>query len=150
MLIDTNVLIYAYDPRDGRKQQRAGLVVDALIDSSRAVLSAQCLSEFFNASTRLPEPLSREDARVEVVRFSSSCSVFPLTADAVVEGARVAVRYQLSIWDALIWSVASLNGVTHVLTEDAEHGRVIEGVEYVDPFSPAFDPGALGLSLRPG
>ena len=64
----------------------------------------------------------------------------------MLEGARGAVAHQLSIWDALIWAVAQLNGVRWVLTEDAEHGRVIEGVEYLNPFSPAFDPAVVGLA----
>ena len=147
MLIDTNVLIYPYDPRDAEKQQRASAVVDQLILGGRAILSAQCLSEFFSVSTRLPNPLSGAEALVEVRRLRQSCAVFPLTADVVLEGVRGAVAHQLSIWDALIWAVARLNGVRWVLTEDAEHGRVIEGVEYLDPFSRAFDPEAVGLSL---
>lgn len=148
MLIDTNVLIYPYDPRDPEKQQRAVAAVDQLIQGGRAILSAQCLSEFFSAATnRLPDRMTRPEALVEVRRLRRSCAVLDLTAEAVLEGARAAVAHQLSIWDALIWAVARLNGVRWVLTEDTEHGRVIEGVEYVDPFSPAFDAAAVGLDL---
>ncbi len=147
MLIDTNVLIYPYDPRDPEKQQRAGAVVDRLIQDGRAILSVQCLSEFFNVATRLPHPLAKAEALTEVRRLRQSCAVYDLTVDAMLEGARGAVAHQLSIWDALIWAVARLNGVRWVLTEDSEHGRVIEGVEYVDPFSPSFDAAAVGLSL---
>ncbi len=45
----------------------------------------------------------------------------------------------MSIWDALIWAAAKMNGIPYVLTEDARHGRVLEGVTYVNPFDPEFD-----------
>src|SRR3972149_38901 len=62
-LVDTNVLVYAHDPRDRDKQERALVVLDNLIASERAVLSAQCLSEFFIVVTRrLPEPMTPIDA----------------------------------------------------------------------------------------
>lgn len=147
MLIDTNVLLYPYDPRDPEKQQRAAAVVDQLIEGGRAILSVQCLAEFFSAATnRLPDRMTRAEALTRVRHLRRSCAVFDLTVDAMLEGARGAVAHQLSIWDALIWAVAQLNGVRWVLTEDAEHGRVIEGVEYLNPFSPAFDPAAVGLA----
>ena len=59
---DANVLVYAYDPRDPAKQQRAlDLLADALANDT-GVLSAQVLAEFFNAVTRkLPSPLSIAD-----------------------------------------------------------------------------------------
>lgn len=44
----------------------------------------------------------------------------------------------MSVWDALIWSVAKENGVTSILTEDSAHGRVLEGIRYLNPFDPAF------------
>lgn len=47
VLVDTNILVYVYDPRDRAKQDRAILVLDQLFDAERAVLSVQCLTEFF-------------------------------------------------------------------------------------------------------
>lgn len=32
-----------------------------------------------------------------------------------------------------------MNGVPYVLTEDAEHGRFLEGVSYLNPFDARFD-----------
>ena len=52
ILIDTNVLVYAHDPRDRRKQERALAVLDRLMNQGRVALSVQCLSEFFNTTTR--------------------------------------------------------------------------------------------------
>ncbi len=53
-------------------------------------------------------------------------------------------RHSLSVWDALIWAAAKLNQVPYVLTEDSEHGRLLEGVCYLNPFAPEFDFTVLG------
>jgi predicted nucleic acid-binding protein len=148
LLIDTNILIYAYDPRDRAKQRTATSIVEALIAARRAVLSVQCLSEFFSVATnKLPQPLTRSEARDEVQRFARACRVLDLTPGVALEGCRGAAELGLSIWDALIWAAAKLNQVPYVLTEDAEHGRFLEGVRFANPFAPAFDPGALGIRL---
>jgi len=51
----------------------------------------------------------------------------------------------LSFWNAQVWAAAKLDQTTYVLTEDAEHGRSIEGVTFLDPFGARFDPRAVGL-----
>ena len=45
-LVDTNVLVYAYDPRDRKKQQHARAILDRLVSRELAVVSVQCLTEF--------------------------------------------------------------------------------------------------------
>ena len=140
ILIDTNVLVYAHDPRDRRKQEQALAVLDRLINQGRVALSVQCLSEFFNATTRrLPEPLPSEVAQAQVERFVRGCRILDLTAVAVLEGCRGAGAHNLSIWDALIWATAKLNQVPLILSEDFVDGGFLEGVRFLNPFTPAFD-----------
>ncbi|MBI3977765.1 MAG: PIN domain-containing protein [Chloroflexi bacterium] len=145
ILVDTNILVYTHDRRDVAKQERAQLVLGQLIQNERAVVSVQCLTEFFNAVTRrLPEPMTPADALAQVERLASFCRVLDLTPAVALEGCRGVVQHRLSIWDALIWAAARLNQVPYLLTEDAEHGRFLEGVRFLNPFDPAFDIGMLG------
>lgn len=140
ILIDTNVLVYTHDPRARRKQERALAVLDRLMTQERVVLSVQCLSEFFNATTRrLPEPLPPPVALAQVERFVRGSRILDLTAAAVLEGCRGASEHSLSIWDALIWATAKLNQVPVVLSEDFVDGAFLEGVRFLNPFAPAFD-----------
>ena len=144
ILVDSNILVYAFDPRDSTKQKQAAALIGQLIQGQQAVLSVQCLSEFFNATTRkLPERLRPREALLAVERFARTCAVLELTASAVMEGCRAASQQRLSLWDALIWAVAKLNQVPYVLTEDQEHDRFLEGVRFVNPFVPEFDLGLL-------
>lgn len=114
-------------------------VLRQLIDAERAVLSVQCLTEYFATVARLPDPITRNDAVAQVERLAASCPLLDLTPAVVLEGCRGSADHQMAIWDALIWSAAKMNGVPYVLTEDAEHGRSLEGVTYLNPFDPRFD-----------
>jgi len=136
--------VYTHDSRDGRKQALATTVLETLIAAPGTCVSVQCLSEFFNAVRRLSEPVPAADAALEIERFAKMMTVLDLTAAAILAGCQAAVGHQMSIWDALIWAVAKLNGVKYIVTEDSEHGRILDGVHYVNPFDPAFDLGALG------
>ena len=147
ILVDTNVLVYIYDPRDLTKQAQANLVVDGLIENERAAVSVQCLTEFFRTVRwRLPEPLSPDQALMRVAHLSRACRVLNLTPSVVIEACRASNDYQMSIWDALIWAAAKLNQVRHVLTEDAEHNHVLEGVRFLNPFHQDFDMALLRVS----
>lgn len=144
ILVDTNVLVYAFDPRDRPKQDRARELLRELLTSKRAVLSVQCLTEFFRTVRwRLPDPLGPEAALREVANFSRACRILDLTAQTVLIGCDASNRFQMSIWDALIWAAAKINEVPYVLSEDADHGRVIEGVRYLNPFDAGFDSSLL-------
>ena len=139
-LIDSNVLIYAYDAAETSKQERALQVLDRLIGERNAAVSVQCLGEFYNAATRrIPEPLSSEVARSEVERYSRDCAVLEVTKIAVLDACRGSVEHQVSYWDALIWSTARLNDISIIVTEDGQDGRLIEGVRYLNPFRADFD-----------
>jgi len=139
--------VYAHDPRDRRKQQIALAVLDRSIGSERAAVSAQNLSEFFVVVTqRLPERMDVTVARQQVERLAASCRVLDVTAPVVLEACRGRQIHGLSFWDALIWGAARLDQVPYVLTEDAQYGRSVEGVTFLDPFDGRFDPRAVGLS----
>lgn len=45
LLVDTSVLVYAYDSADAARQERAFAILDELATSGRGVLSVQILAE---------------------------------------------------------------------------------------------------------
>ena len=47
---------------------------------------------------------------------------------------RGAAAYQLSWYDAYIWAYAEHYGITELLSEDFEHGRLYGTVRAVNPF----------------
>jgi len=139
MLIDANVLIYAYDRLELEKQRRALEVLDELAYTGDGRLSAQMLSEFFVSVTRkIAAPLTVAQARERLQHYVRIWPVFPITSQVVFEAVRGVREYQFSFWDAQIWAAARLNRVSTVLSEDFNPGAVIEGVQFVDPFADGF------------
>ncbi|MGI6154021.1 MAG: hypothetical protein ACOYJB_09370 [Christensenellaceae bacterium] len=60
-LIDTNVLVYAYDNSEPAKQKTALGLLDRLVISNKGLISTQILSDFFVVVTlKIPDPLTLE------------------------------------------------------------------------------------------
>jgi predicted nucleic acid-binding protein len=139
VFVDTNVLVYAYDRSEPEKQAQALQVLDRLALSGAGVLSTQVLSEFFVTVTRkLPAPLTPDEAYARITEHLQSWTILDLAAMVVLEAIRGVHEHQFSYWDAQIWSVARLNQVEVVFSEDFHTDSVIEGVRFVDPFADDF------------
>jgi predicted nucleic acid-binding protein len=139
-LVDTNVLVYAYDCSEPEKQKRALEILDTLAETDAGVLSAQVLSEFFVTITRkITSPLSVAEAYERIKNYATMWTILDVTELVVLEAARGVRDHQLSFWDAEIWATARLNQIPLVLSEDFQSGAIIEGVRFLNPLLPAFD-----------
>ena len=139
ILIDTNLLIYLYDQNQPTRQSRAVAVLDQLELIGLGRLSVQSLSEFFSVSTiKITPPLTPSEALNQVNLFIRSWPVFDLTPLIVLEAARGVRDYQMSYYDAQIWATARLNQIPTIFSEDFNVGATLEGVQFINPFSPEF------------
>jgi predicted nucleic acid-binding protein len=138
-LVDTNVLVYRFDPRFPSKQAIATRLLRKGIEDDDLRLAHQSVLEFVAAVTR---PLARNAASLlspqEAVREAEELlSVFPvlLPDDNLL---RTALRgmgaYQLSLFDAHLWAYAECNGLNELLSEDFQHGRLYGRVRVRNPF----------------
>ncbi len=138
-LVDTNVPVYALDPRDRFKQQRAVEVLDRLDAAGTGILSVQHVNEFlFVVTRRLAPPVPLAEAGHIARYFLRSWRVLPLTPEITVEAIRGVEQHQLAWWDALVWATAYVHGIPAVLSEDFNPDAVLDGVRFVNPFDPTF------------
>jgi predicted nucleic acid-binding protein len=145
-LVDTNVLVYAYDPNDPAKQARAIDVLARLADAGNGVLTVQVLGEFFVTVTRkITPPMTTSEAERSVANYARSRSVLSLTSERVVEATRGVRKHGFSYWDGLIWATARHHGIASILSEDFHHGSRVEGVRFQNPLANAFDLRVLDL-----
>ncbi|MCI0610782.1 MAG: PIN domain-containing protein [Anaerolineae bacterium] len=139
VLLDTNILVYAFDRTEPEKRAQAMKIVLDLQVNPVGCLSIQCLSEFFNAVTRGAAPkLPIEEAVQYVQDYLLAFPTFPLTQSIVLEAARGVRDHSLSFYDAQIWASALINDIPFVFSEDFQDGRVLEGVRFVNPFTETF------------
>lgn len=132
--LDTNVLLYLFDGSEPEKKVRAQETFSGEAESGRAVLSTQVLQEFYvNATRKLAEPLSPQDAGAQVRDFAR----LPLVR---VDEAMILAAIErhgsmsLSFWDALIVEAALAAGADTLLTEDLQHGQEIGRLRIHNPF----------------
>ncbi len=139
VLLDTNILVYLYDPLDPAKQDRALEMVNQLIRTTRAVISTQVLGEFFAATTRSRRPiLSPAEAIASIRNYLAVCEVLDVTRLITLEALRGVETYSFGFWDAQIWATARLNQISEIYSEDFNVGAVIEGVRFTNPLLEKF------------
>jgi predicted nucleic acid-binding protein len=139
VFVDTNVLIYALDDADRKKQEAAREWRAELWKRRQGRISFQVLQEFYVKVTR-KWPNVRQNARSEV---RDLLAWRPVTVDgAIIEHAwKIQDRYQLSFWDALIVAAAKSASCRYLLTEDLQAGQDLNGILVVNPFRD--DPASL-------
>ena len=143
-LVDTDVLVYAHDGADPAKQARAVEVLARVGRAPIGALPAQALSELASVALRKMKPPMPESLLFQQIEaLERVFPVLPLTPAVVLEAVRAVRDYKLSYDDAQVWAVAKLAQVPVLLSEDFDSGACLEGVTFVDPFAPTFDPSTL-------
>jgi predicted nucleic acid-binding protein len=134
-LVDTNILVYAYDRAEPVKMEKAQQLLQWLEWNAVGVLSTQVLGEFFwIVSRKLATPLPLKECALRLESFLRSWPILLITPLVLLEAARGTTEYQLPFWDAQLWATAKLNGVFKVLSEDFSHQSWIESVQFINPF----------------
>ena len=134
VLIDTNILIYAYDQRVPAKQQKAIEILEYLSAMGNGVITTQILSEFYVVATgKLDPPLEPAQAEAQLLAFLAQWHVLSVTEAVVMLAVFGTQEYKMHFWDAQIWAAARLHGITTVFSEDFSSGAIIDGVRFVNP-----------------
>ncbi len=130
--IDTNVLVYTDDQANSAKQKRALDILNVQKQSASGVVSLQVLQEYFVTVTR-KYGVGPASARRKVELFATFDVVEPALTD-VLSAIDLHRLRSLSYWDALVMHCARRAGCQQVLSEDMQHGQIIDGVRIVNPF----------------
>ena len=134
VLLDTNILVYAYDNHEPEKQTRAQEILKTAIKEESAILSAQILGEFFVVVTRrIKEPLSIDDAE-KIIDILTTLHIAEIDKDLVKRAINIQKDYTISYWDSLIVATAEREGCTKILSEDLNDGQKYNGVLVENPF----------------
>ncbi len=138
ILIDTNILVYMFEPRDEERQEKAITVIQRLNETGEGCLSVQCLSEFFKVVVT-KKRLQIDQAMGQVEKWNSLFPIFNLTPQIVLEAARGVRDHGLAYYDSQIWAAARLNQVPIIFSEDFQDGQTLEGIRFADPFAQEFE-----------
>jgi predicted nucleic acid-binding protein len=136
VFVDTNLLVYARDPRDAMKRASASEWIRLLWNEERGRTSVQVLNEYYDVITRRFRPaVKREDAWDDMRCYLSSWNPQPLDNEVLECAHDVEVRYRLSWWDSLVVAAAQVQHCVLLLSEDLQDGADYGGVIVRSPFT---------------
>ena len=133
--VDSNILIYAYDPTAETKHEQAKALVAQLWASRCGCLSIQVLQEFYVTVTRkVARPLP-SDVAAGIVSDLAAWRVHAPVVEDVNQAIATHRRYEISLRDAMVIRSAARLGCSTLWSEDLNSGQVYAGVRVLNPFS---------------
>jgi predicted nucleic acid-binding protein len=131
---DTNILVYAHGVRD----DRTSIARQVLLEGG--VVSVQVLNEFASvARAKLGFTWPKVQEAIDNILILCP-GPRALSIDTHLRALEISRRYGFSIWDGLILAAAIEAKCSMLLTEDGQHGQVVEGLRIENPFLPAPTP----------
>ncbi|MCC6357123.1 MAG: PIN domain-containing protein [Phycisphaerales bacterium] len=131
--LDTNVLVYARDPRDPRRQTIAAELIGSLRD---CVLLWQVACEYVAVSRKLATFGFDTAQAMRDLRDYRAIWRSILPDWSVMDRAEnLMARFSLSSWDALLIASCVENSVEELISEDFGGTETIDGVRIRNPFA---------------
>ncbi|MDQ2773418.1 MAG: PIN domain-containing protein [Acidobacteriota bacterium] len=132
--LDTNILVYAYDPSDPRKQEIArDLVKRALAGES--LVSSQVFAELATVLLHKTSPRADPGNVIAVLDVLAPIKQITSDGDMVRRAVQAHAQYGLHFYDGMIVAAAERGGCTRILSEDMNSGQKYFGVLVENPFS---------------
>ncbi|MBN9463255.1 MAG: PIN domain-containing protein [Burkholderiales bacterium] len=135
VFVDANVLVYARDAGDLRRQPQARAWLEWLWQEQLGRTSMQVLSEYYVTVTRKLKPGLPEEQAWDDVEALMHWHPQPVDRATMARARAIQARHRLAWWDALVVAAAHEQGCAVLLTEDLQDGALIDGVRIRNPFA---------------
>ena len=132
IFFDTNIVIYSGDSRDLRKQIIAREITERSIQENNGVISTQVLQEYCSIEIK---KFNRDPFLIrQSLKFWQRFEVIAISPILIEEALEIGLIYQFSFWDSLMIAAALAAKCSQLMTEDLNHGQVIQGLKIINPF----------------
>ncbi|MDP2783620.1 MAG: PIN domain-containing protein [Sulfurimicrobium sp.] len=136
VFVDSNLWLYAFICRPGEESKHA-MARELVEKPVRFIVSEQVIAE---VSANLLRKAGIEDAHLMrlVESFYGRCQVVTPGLDLHRRAHGLRGKYHLSFWDSLIVAAALEAGCNTLLTEDMQHGLMVE--DQLSVLNPLLEP----------
>jgi predicted nucleic acid-binding protein len=131
--LDSNVLVYAYDASDPRKQSIAQGLVERAV-AGEAVASPQVLGEFAATLLHKLSPAVRPEVVTAILDALGPIKLVSTDADLVRRAVEAHATYGVHFYDGMIVAAAERAGCERIWSEDLNHGQKYFAVTVTNPF----------------
>ncbi len=134
-LLDSNVLIYAYDKDEDKKRKIASNLLSSCFKKERKfALTNQILAEF--SSIFLQKGKGNVGFLKLIINDIFNCPEFlKLTYNerTILQALTIKEKFKIPFWDSLIVATMKENGIYHIYTENIKDFNIF-GIEALNPF----------------
>jgi predicted nucleic acid-binding protein len=131
--IDTNVLVYAEDGTDPRKQTAAIELLEKL-PGETTMIPVQALGELYRVLVGKARR-SPVKAHQAVLKWGDTFPLIELSSSVLLAAVELTAVHRLFIWDAVMLASAADAGCRLLLSEDFQEGFFWNGVTVTNPFA---------------
>lgn len=132
--LDSNIVIYAYDPNDARKQRIARELLKRAVKGECGV-SVQVLAEVAATLLHKVTPRTPPETVAEILDLLGPIPTFSPDADTVRRAVQACAQYGVHFYDGMILAAAERAGCRRVWSEDLNTGQVYFGIRVENPFA---------------
>ncbi len=136
-LIDTNILVYAYDASEGEKHEISKALLKQVWEEGGGVVCLQNLMEFFTVVTKKVEtPIAVMEAKIIIEDFlqSENWKIIDRDEDIFLKAIVLVSQYHIPFWDAAIAACMQKNGVAEIITENQKDFEKVPDIRVTVPF----------------
>ncbi len=131
--VDTNILLYSISKSEKERNKRE-LSIE-ILKRNNLGFSLQVFQEFYvNATGKIKHPITASQATT----YIESLCRFPVVAidlDIMRYAIKCRDRYGFSYWDSAIIAAANRLKCDTLLSEDLQHGQIVNGIQVINPFT---------------
>ncbi len=131
--LDSNVLVYAYDRGDQRKQRIAQSLLRRALAGEIAA-SSQVLGEFAVTMLHKMKPPASPADLTALLDTLGPIPLVPVDGDMVVRAVKAHAQYGVHFYDGMIVAAAERGGCQKIWSEDLNAGQEYFGVRVENPF----------------
>ena len=135
-LIDSNILVYAFEKEEGIKKDKAKKLLDECVFGTREfAISNQNLAEFIFVVTRKGK-LGVEEAKnlvIEITQFQGFKKI-NYDSNTIPIALSIMQDFKASFWDALLAATMRENGIFNIYTENVKDFKM-PWIKAVNPFN---------------
>ena len=134
VFVDTNVFVYSRDTTNRDKHIAATAWLSMLWEQQLGKTSYQVLNEYYvTVTTKLDRRIPLQQAR-EDIQDLLTWNPTQLTDTGLADAWTLQDRFGFSWWDTLILAAALTSACAYLLTEDLQHGQLIDRLKVISPF----------------
>jgi predicted nucleic acid-binding protein len=132
--LDSNVVLYAYDPSQPAKRRIARDLLQRAIHGE-CIISVQVLSEVAAVLLHKISPALPADAVIEILDLLRPIPAVYPDEDIVRRAVQARSQYGVHFYDGMILAAAERAGCRRILSEDLNAGQEYFGLTVENPFA---------------